>query len=420
MEQNPKKYVYIKWRCFTMKKIILLATILCLLLVMLVGCVGGKPLITANMTAVDVEMLAVFTGGVPSQAEKKIVTADDDIERILTALGALTIVREANSDDYLAGGIGMIFSFRLTNGYNLVIKNHGNLIYADSGIHVVDGTSLDTDDFWNSLNYVAVRVEESELPIVGKRYVGSLNNPPVSIVESLEALTIYDQNQSFIGYVEEITFDNGNTRSGYLQLRGDTYESGITPHIRVRLEDDITRSEMSLRDLEIGERVVVFHTLKGVAVWVALPFSSSHTANDFMLNLFADQRVYRTTDAIQIWATLEYIGEYDEITIWHSVPSIIFTITDGNTFDMGGSVVDVLEETVLQKGEVYRFEFQKGGGWSADDPDADFWQSFFAEADLRLPAGEYTIAVIGGFSLTERMIDSPSGLRAELSIRVVE
>jgi len=258
-------------------------------------------------------------------------------------------------------------------------------------------------------------------PTFDARIIDISDNGVVTpVARNADAPTIYEQYYSFIGYVENITFDRGNNGSGYLQLRGSAYDSGIVPQVRVRIEDGVTRSEVSLSDLEVGTQVIAFHTQKGVAVWIALPFSASHTSNDFVLSLFADQRIYKETDTIQIWATLEYIGDYDEITIWHGIPSIIFTITDGNTFNMGGAVVEVLVETVLQRGEVYRFEFQKSGGWSADDPDADFWRNFFAQDDLRLPAGEYTIAVIGGFSLTERMMDSPSGLRAELNISVVE
>ena len=146
--------------------------------------------------------------------------------------------------------------------------------------------------------------------------------------------------------------------------------------------------------------------------------SISHSANDFQMNLFSDKEVYKTTDVIQIWATLEYTGNDDAIMIWSSDPYMIFSITDGKGFDTGGVAVDVLLSTVLTKGETYRFDYQKSGGWSADDPDAAFWENFYQEKDLRLPAGEYTITLNGAFSLTETILDSRSGLVCELKIRV--
>ena len=157
-----------------MKKI-LSRTVLCLLLFVLSGCVvGGKPSITAFLTVSDIEEIEIFRGGVPSQTYRKIVTEQEDIERIINALNALTIVREADSNDYIAGGIGITFNFPLQNEHRLVVKNHGNLITQISGwigdspkvIHyIVDGTSLDTDEFWHSFNYEAVRISENELPI---------------------------------------------------------------------------------------------------------------------------------------------------------------------------------------------------------------------------------------------------------------
>jgi hypothetical protein len=148
-----------------MKRKIFLGMVLFLLMAVLVGC-GGKPSFTAFLTSADIDAIEVFTGGTPSQAYMKIVTAEDDIQRILDGLNALSIVREAKSDDYLAGGVGTIFSFRNSNEHPLVVRNHGNLIYAASGNFVVSGTSLDTDEFWNSLQYEEIKVGQNELPVV--------------------------------------------------------------------------------------------------------------------------------------------------------------------------------------------------------------------------------------------------------------
>ena len=144
----------------------------------------------------------------------------------------------------------------------------------------------------------------------------------------------------------------------------------------------------------------------------------THTAGDFIMTLNSDKAVYTTTDIINIWGTLEYIGETDAIEIWHGCPFMLFSISDGDNFSIGGMTIDILASSVLQRGRVYHFEYQKSGGWSPDAPDAAFWENFFSEPDLRLPAGEYTIRLRGSFGLTERVSDSPSGLIAELTITV--
>jgi hypothetical protein len=137
----------------------------------------------------------------------------------------------------------------------------------------------------------------------------------------------------------------------------------------------------------------------------------------FELNLFSDKEVYKTTDAIQIWATLEYVGDYDTIKIWHSLPYILFLITDGDGFNIGGIQMSVLTSSILEKGEIYHFDFQKSGAWDSCDPDASFWEAFFNETDLFLPAGEYTITVKGDFYLTDK-VEGDSGLLCEFKIRV--
>ena len=63
-----------------------------------------------------------------------------------------------------------------------------------------------------------------------------------------------DKSFPFVGYLEKIVFDSGSTQSGYLQLRGEVYESGIVTHIRVRFEASITRTEIPVSDLEIGDK----------------------------------------------------------------------------------------------------------------------------------------------------------------------
>ena len=42
--------------------------------------------------------------------------------------------------------------------------------------------------------------------------------------------------------------------------------------------------------------------------------------------------------------------------------------------------------------------FRKTGGFSADDPNADFYRAFFADPVLRLPAGRWQVtASVSGF-----------------------
>jgi hypothetical protein len=138
----------------------------------------------------------------------------------------------------------------------------------------------------------------------------------------------------------------------------------------------------------------------------------------FELNLYSDKQKYKTTDKIKIWATLKYIGQDSQIKIWHSNPYISFTITDGKKFNTGGFSDDILTTTILVKDKLYRFDYTKSGGFSADDSNADYWKKFYQEKDLHLPEGEYTVKVGGAFFLNENPQKSKSNLVKELKIKV--
>jgi hypothetical protein len=191
--------------------------------------------------------------------------------------------------------------------------------------------------------------------------------------------------------------------------------------------DMLTHQGIDSDSLQDAERVDLGCCVTEIAVreTALLGLNSvAHAYNNFVMTLNTDRFTYSTTDLITIWGTLEYVGDDDSIEIWSSCPFMIFSIAGGDEFDfgnaLGGSRVDVLVTSVIEKGKVYHFEYQKSGGWSASDPNAGFWEAFFKERDLFLPTGEYTITLIGAFSLTDRVVDSKSGLTAELRITVTQ
>lgn len=163
------------------------------------------------------------------------------------------------------------------------------------------------------------------------------------------------------------------------------------------------------------------------ASWILLQLTGdvgnaqgSAFANGFEIRLYSDKETYTTDEAIRIWATLEYQGEGETVTVWHGTPMISFSITDGGDFQTGGMVGTILTGTELNKGEVYRFDYAKSGAYSEDGPDADFWREFYQEEDLKLPAGTYTVSVSGDFHLSEQQRPDESGPSCELQITVTE
>jgi hypothetical protein len=149
--------------------------------------------------------------------------------------------------------------------------------------------------------------------------------------------------------------------------------------------------------------------------------NSSVVFEDYELTVYTDKAVYKTTDIIDVWATFEYIGDEEEIEIFHGDPYLTFTVFDGETYWGSGFIVDVLMSTTLKKNTTYHFEHVKSGSWSADEPDAAYWQDFYSQPDLRLPAGEYTVTAHVDFSTSdENFLANRIQFKAELQITVVE
>lgn len=148
--------------------------------------------------------------------------------------------------------------------------------------------------------------------------------------------------------------------------------------------------------------------------------SSSATANGFELRLYSEKPSYAAGEEVVLWATLEYKGEGDRVTIWHGAPYITFSLTDGGYFNSGGMVHDILTSTTLEKGQVYRFEYAKSGGFDPASPDAEFWENFYMVEGLQLRAGTYTASVNGLFYLSPDQLPEEKGPSCELQITITE
>lgn len=121
----------------------------------------------------------------------------------------------------------------------------------------------------------------------------------------------------------------------------------------------------------------------------------------FELTIYLDKNSYSAEETIFCYATLEYIGEEDNITVYSSDPLVGFGIKDNKYFDGGYAVNDVLIRTSFQKGQIVKYDFTKSGGWDAEDPNAEFYEKYFTDPNLVLPAGDYEVSATINCALDE-------------------
>jgi len=74
----------------------------------------------------------------------------------------------------------------------------------------------------------------------------------------------------------------------------------------------------------------------------------------------------------------------------------------------------------LPQGEAVVVPFSKSGGWSEDDPNADFLRTFFSEPELTLPPGTWRIDITTEGTLGEGCTGEQLGLELALLVTVTE
>ena len=185
---------------------------------------------------------------------------------------------------------------------------------------------------------------------------------------------------------------------------------------------------ITIEDIGEGSRVEIFYN-GAIAESYPAQINSSHkivlledyvfTASDenFLVKTYIKKLQFKESEEIDIYSTIEYIGEKDKIEIWSGEPYLHHMIYKNGAVFTGGFTLNMLKKTELKKGEIYTILFSKSGGFSEDDPDADFWRDFYSEKTLKLPEGEYTFSAITSFTLDKEQQEKVL-LKTEFNVEV--
>jgi len=126
--------------------------------------------------------------------------------------------------------------------------------------------------------------------------------------------------------------------------------------------------------------------------------SALNNDGTFEISIYTDKKEYKAEQEIICRAVVEYVGEGEGTVIYSGDPLVGFALKDDKYFDGTYCSNLVLMETEFNKAEPVTVEFSKSGGWSGEDPNAEFYKEFYSEKELILPPGEYEIsATIDGF-----------------------
>jgi hypothetical protein len=139
------------------------------------------------------------------------------------------------------------------------------------------------------------------------------------------------------------------------------------------------------------------------------PVVASDRADGFLLTLTLPTNTFASAEPIDLEATFTWEGAAATKKVWASAAGpLLFTARqlDGPR-EIGGASDAACAIHEFKRGVPERSGYQKSGGYSATDPDIEFYKAFFADPQFRLPPGQWRISVSADGYLAECAANAP-------------
>ncbi|GGM23688.1 hypothetical protein GCM10011351_06840 [Paraliobacillus quinghaiensis] len=115
------------------------------------------------------------------------------------------------------------------------------------------------------------------------------------------------------------------------------------------------------------------------------------TEGDFIYRLVSEKEQYDANGPVEIYAELEYVGDQEEIEIFHAASPFYFPMHEKTRdYKIGYGMVEPLLSTTLVKGEPLREEYTSAAGYSADE-DNDYINFIEKINNNEFPVGYYKV-----------------------------
>lgn len=114
---------------------------------------------------------------------------------------------------------------------------------------------------------------------------------------------------------------------------------------------------------------------------------------DFIYRIVSEKQEYQNSESVKIYAELEYVGNEEKVTIYHSASPFHFNLLEkSRNYEIGYRMDEPLVKTTIVKGKPLREEYIVGsGGYSGDDSKeyVDFMKKIMNTGQL--PYGYYIL-----------------------------
>lgn len=154
----------------------------------------------------------------------------------------------------------------------------------------------------------------------------------------------------------------------------------------------------------------------------ASPSTAVAQGQGFVLAMAVPTDHFALGQAIDVRTTLTWTGAAPNVTIWGSgmgPVGFLFEELTGRRRTIGGVMTADCSRHSYDRGVATSIPLGKSAAWSADDPNAAFFQEFSADPVLHLPAGRWRVTADLEGMLAECAANAPTiSLKAVLEIEV--
>ncbi|AST92499.1 hypothetical protein BC6307_14960 [Sutcliffiella cohnii] len=141
---------------------------------------------------------------------------------------------------------------------------------------------------------------------------------------------------------------------------------------------------------------------------------------DFVYRLYSKERVYEPNEEIQVYGEIEYVGEEEEVVIYHAASPFYFIITEEvRGYEIDYAMDTPLIGTTLKRGEPLVEPYRKSGGYSdqSEKEFVEFIKEFLHKEGF--PSGFYTINGFTDFYVEKgNHIKEEYEMEAQINIKV--
>ncbi|QGQ98953.1 hypothetical protein EHS13_30780 [Paenibacillus psychroresistens] len=132
-------------------------------------------------------------------------------------------------------------------------------------------------------------------------------------------------------------------------------------------------------------------TIKNVDEFNSLQKVAEVKQGDFIYRLISDKEEYKGNEPVKLYATIEYIGERKEITLFHGFTPLGFQLLEKTrNYKIDQAMPAILKSAVYKKGVPVRTDYTKSGGYGETDTKAytNFIKELWSDG---LPTGYYVV-----------------------------